>query len=68
MNHDPAHSLLPYLPLLIVVVIMFRRTRRPRIIRPERLWIMPVIVILAIGFYVYGAIKSAPRCMRWTGP
>jgi hypothetical protein len=53
MNQDPAHALLPYLPLLIVVVLMFRRTRRPRVIRPERLWIMPSIVILAT---------------RWTGP
>ena len=54
------HSLTPYIPLIFVVVIMFRRTRKPRTIRPERLWIMPVIVALAIGFYVYGAIKIGP--------
>ena len=60
MNQDPAHALLPYLPLLIVVIIMLRRTRRPRIIRPERPWIMPTIAILAIGFYVYGAIRIGP--------
>jgi hypothetical protein len=54
------HALTPYIPLIFVVVIMFRRTRRPRTIRPERLWIMPAIVILAIAFYVYGAIKIGP--------
>jgi hypothetical protein len=60
MNHEPLHALLPYLPLLIVVIIMLRRTQRPRIIRPERLWIMPSVVILAIGFYVYGAMRIGP--------
>jgi amino acid transporter len=60
MDHDSLHSLTPYIPLVIVVVIMLRRTRRPRTIRPERLWIMPVIVVLAIGFYVYGAMKIGP--------
>jgi hypothetical protein len=60
MNDNSMHALLPYLPLLIVVIIMLRRTQRPRIIRPERLWIMPAVVILAIGFYVYGAIRIGP--------
>ena len=60
MNNDPLHSLLPYLPLLIVVIIMFRRTQRPRVIRPGRLWIGPAIILVAIGFYVSGAMKLAP--------
>jgi hypothetical protein len=58
MNNDPLHSLLPYLPLAIVVIMLFRRTRRSRVIRPERLWIMPAILIVAAGFYVFGAIKA----------
>ena len=60
MENDSMHSLTPYIPLLIVVVIMLRRTQRPRTIRPERLWIMPSVVILAIGFYVYGAMRIGP--------
>jgi hypothetical protein len=60
MDNSSMHSLTPYIPLIIVVVIMLRRTRRPRTIRPERLWIMPAIVVLAIGFYVYGAMKIGP--------
>ncbi len=58
MNNDPVHSLLPYLPLVIVVILMIRRTQRPRVIRPTRLWITPAILIVAIGFYVYGAIHN----------
>jgi hypothetical protein len=60
MNDDSAHALLPYLPLLIVVIIMFRRTQRPRVIRPERLWVGPAIILVAIAFYVSGAMKLGP--------
>jgi len=60
MDNSSMHSLTPYIPLIIVVVIMLRRTRRPRTIRPERLWIVPVIVVLAIGFYVHNAVKISP--------
>jgi hypothetical protein len=57
MDPHSMQALTPYIPLIIIVVIMIRRTQRPRIIRPERLWIMPAVVVLAIGFYVYGAIR-----------
>jgi hypothetical protein len=60
MDNNLMHSVTPYIPLIIIVVIMIRRTQRPRTIRPERLWIMPTVVILAIGFYVYGAIRIGP--------
>ena len=60
MNNDPSHALLPYLPYIIVIILLFRRTRRPRVIRPERLWIMPAILIIAVGFYISGAVKAGP--------
>lgn len=57
---DPLHALLPYLPLLIVMIILFRRTRRSRVIQPGRLWVGPAITAMFIGLYVNGALKRAP--------
>jgi hypothetical protein len=57
---DPLHALLPYLPLLIVMILLFRRTQRPRVINPGRLWIGPVIFLVLLGFYLNGALKVAP--------
>jgi hypothetical protein len=57
MDNDSTHALLPYLPLVIVIVLMIRRTQRPRVIRPGRLWIAPAVLLVALGFYVYGAIQ-----------
>jgi hypothetical protein len=34
MTADPLHQLLPYLPLVIVIALLIRRTQRPRVIRP----------------------------------
>jgi hypothetical protein len=64
---DPLHALLPYLPLLIVMIILFRRTQRPRTLNPSRLWIGPVIVLVILGIYLNGAIKlaSPPHPMDW---
>jgi hypothetical protein len=64
---DPLHALLPYLPLLIVLVILFRRTQRPRILNPSRLWVGPVIFLVLLGFYLNGAMKlgAAPSSMDW---
>ena len=57
MNNDPMHVFLPYLPLVIVAIFLIRRTRRPRVVRPGQLWISPAILVVAIGFYLYGAIQ-----------
>src|ERR1700761_7902050 len=57
---DPLHALLPYLPLVIVLIILFRRTQRPRTLTPSRLWIGPVIVLVILGFYLNAAIRVAP--------
>jgi hypothetical protein len=58
MNNDPLHEFLPYFPFVIAAIILFRRTQRPRIIRPARLWIVPAILVVALGFYVYGALHA----------
>ncbi len=57
---DPLRALLPYLPLLIVIVLLFWRTRRPRVLRPGRLWITPAILLGVSGLYVSQAIQYGP--------
>ena len=46
---DPLHALLRYLPLVIVLIILFRRTQRSRTLNPSRLWISPVILLVILG-------------------
>jgi len=36
---DTTRSLLAYLPLIIVVLLLIRRTQRPRILHPVRIWL-----------------------------
>jgi len=57
---DPTHQLLPYLPLLIAVVLLIRRTQKPRVIRPAKLWIVPAILVVAVGFYTFAAVERGP--------
>ena len=59
MGHDDAiHALLPYLPYVILLVILFRRARTARILNPRRLWIGPAILVVMIGLYVWGAAMT----------
>jgi hypothetical protein len=59
---NPANAaLLRYLPLLIVCVLMIRRTQRPRVIRPARLWIRPAVLLAVAGAYAVGAARLGPR-------
>jgi hypothetical protein len=66
-DQDTLHSLLPYLPFLIVAVMLIRRTRRPRVFRPARLWIAPAIFLVIAALYVTGAVKMGPtlRSVDW---
>ncbi|MGH8208527.1 MAG: hypothetical protein ACREU6_02845 [Steroidobacteraceae bacterium] len=57
---DPLHALLPYLPFMLAIIILIRRTRRPRIIRPARLWIAPAILLIAVGVYTASAVRHGP--------
>jgi hypothetical protein len=61
---DLLHRLLPYLPFLLVVALLIRRTQRPRVIRPARLWIVPTILLIAVGFYAVNAVQHGPP-LRW---
>ncbi len=61
---DPTHQFLPYLPVLIAVVLLIRRTQKPRVIRPAKLWIVPAILVVAVGFYTFGAVERGPPLHR----
>jgi hypothetical protein len=61
MNQQDTHTLLTYLPFVIVILVLFRRTQRARVLRPGRLWIMPAIFVVFAGFYVFGAIRNGPE-------
>lgn len=54
-------DLLPYLPLVVVFVLMLRRTGRPRVVKPSRLWIFPAVFLLLGLFYVWGAYRQGPH-------
>jgi hypothetical protein len=54
---ESLRTLLPYLPVIIAVLILIRRTQRPRIMRPARIWIGPAVVLVAIGLYTVSAIQ-----------
>lgn len=54
-------QLLRYVPIVIVCALLIRRTQRPRVIRPGRLWI-PLAVVLGVSvLYVAGAIRLGPH-------
>jgi Zn-dependent protease len=54
-------DILPYLPIVIVLLLMVRRTQKPRIIRLERIWIVPAVVLVLIAWYAYGAYRTGPH-------
>jgi hypothetical protein len=54
-------DLLPYLPLVVVLILMVRRTGRPRVVQPSRLWIFPAIFLTLALFYAWGAYRQGPH-------
>jgi len=54
-------DLLRYLPIALACALLIRRTQRPRIIRPTRLWITPAVLLCAGAFYVFGAAQAGAR-------
>lgn len=51
-----------YIPLISIAValgIILMRNQKPRTLRPQFMWVMPVIIVLAIGFGIWG-MSQAP--------
>ena len=57
---DPFHALLPYLPFVILLLILFRRARTARVLRPARLWIGPAVFLVILVLYVWAAGTKGP--------
>jgi hypothetical protein len=53
-------ELLPYLPIVVVLLLLVRRTRKPRILKPDRLWILPAIVLAFVAWYAWSAYQLGP--------
>jgi hypothetical protein len=60
----PIKSLLPYLAPLLVLFIMYRRIGRVRRVRVSRLWLPPLIILLAGGSALYYSGLPTPL---WAG-
>lgn len=48
----------PLIGIAVAVVIILLRNSKPRTLRPQFMWVAPLIVIVAIGFGLWGLTKS----------
>lgn len=55
-------QLIPLIAIAVVVPLVLLRNRKPRTLRPEFLWVSPLIVVLAIagGFWGISAAGQGP--------
>lgn len=51
-------QLIPLIVLAVVFPLILLRNRRPRTLRPQWMWVTPLIVTLAIGFGFWGLSMS----------
>lgn len=52
-------QLIPLIAIVVVVALVVLRNRRPRTLRPEFLWVSPLIVVAAIGFGIWGISQTS---------
>ncbi|RZJ86183.1 MAG: DUF1453 family protein [Brevundimonas sp.] len=50
-----ASTLIPIIAVLVAMGLIVLRNRAPRVLHPERLWIMPAIVLPLIGLGLWGS-------------
>lgn len=60
MNENVS-SVLPYLVMLAVVLMLARRLKRPRQIKPRTLWVLPILFIALSGWYAWMATLHGPH-------
>jgi Protein of unknown function (DUF1453) len=61
MTPQDLQAYLPYVVVLIVLLLRMRSLRKPRRVRPEFLWVWPLVICLAGGFFAFGAyMKGGP--------
>lgn len=47
-------QLIPLIAIAVVILLVVLRNRRPRTLRPEFMWVMPLIVVVSIGAGLWG--------------
>jgi hypothetical protein len=61
MSPQDIQTYLPFVIIAIVLAVRFRSLSRPRRMRPGLLWVWPVVICLAAGFFAMGAyFKGGP--------
>ena len=51
-------QLIPLIVIAVVIPLVLLRNRKPRTLRPEFLWVSPLIVVAAISFGLWGMSMS----------
>lgn len=47
-------QLIPLIAIAVVIPLVLLRNRKPRTLRPEFMWVAPLLVVTAIGFGIWG--------------
>ncbi|MDB5364690.1 MAG: hypothetical protein JWM77_617 [Rhodospirillales bacterium] len=64
MSPQDINEYLPFIIPLIVLLMMMRRLKKPRRVRPNFLWVAPVLITIGAGFFAMGAyFKGGPLTM-----
>ncbi|RYG89098.1 MAG: DUF1453 family protein [Alphaproteobacteria bacterium] len=50
--------MIPLIAIAVIIPIVLLRNRNPRTLRPDFMWVMPLIVTVAIGFGIWGMSAS----------
>lgn len=53
-EHVDPKAFMPFLGILIGLPMILLRNRRPRVLKPQRMWIMPVLIIVMMGLAIWG--------------
>ena len=54
-------QLIPLIVVALVLPLVLLRNRRPRTLHPNRMWIMPLIIVLMIGFGLWATMTYGPN-------
>src|SRR4051794_10160047 len=57
-GHTKMKELSPYLPIILIALLLFRRTQRSRPINPSWLWATPAVFGVLTALFVYAAIRA----------
>ena len=61
-------QLIPLIVLAVVLPLVILRNRRPRTLRPQWMWVTPLIVMLLIGLGLWGMAQNPNAAHAPFGP